>query len=105
MPPLAFALVATFIACSIVLGWVAVRLVARAGGPRGRSAYPIPVLAGFLAFYLIGHKLGISVGPEIGLYGFQVALLGDLSIGLVAALVAAVLQAGFVAMRRRATPT
>lgn len=99
----AYALVTTFVACSIVLGWVAVRLIARAGGPRGRSAYPLPVVAGFLAFYLIGHKLGISVGPEIGLYGFQVALLGDLSIGLVAALIAAALQAGYLAMRRRAT--
>ena len=99
MPPQAYALVATFLACSVVLGFVAVRLLARAGGPRRRLAYVLPVLAGFGAFYLVGHKLGISVGPEIGLYGFQVALLGDLAIGLVSALAAAGLQA--LAMRPR----
>lgn len=103
MPPQAYALVTTFAACSVVLGWLAVRLVARFGGPRSLAAYVLPVAAGFLAFYLIGHKLGISVGPEVGLWGFQVALPGDLSIGFAAALAAAALQAGYIAMRRRAT--
>lgn len=82
MPAQAYALVFTFMACSIGLGFVATRLLARAGGPTRRLAYVLPGLAGFGAFYLIGHKLGISVGPEIMLYGFQVALLGDLAIGL-----------------------
>ena len=104
MPPLAYALVTTFMACSIVLGWVAVRLVARfGGGPRGRRWYVIPVLAGFLAFYLIGHRLGIRVGPEVPLYGFQVNLLGDLSIGFTSALVAALLQAIAARSRRGST--
>ena len=93
MPAEAYALVATFMACSVALGVLAARLVARAGGPRSRWSWILPIGAGFGAFYLIGHRLGISVGPEITLYGFQVALLGDLAIGLAAAMVAATLQA------------
>jgi hypothetical protein len=99
---MAYALVTTFMACSIVLGWAAVRLVARlAGGPRGRRWYALPVLAGFGSFYLIGHRLGVHVGPEVPLYGFQVNLLGDLSIGFASALVAALLQALVDRSRRR----
>jgi len=99
MPPQAYALVTLFIACSILLGIVAVRLVQRVGGPTGRAAYVLPILAGFGAFYLIGHKLGLSVGPEIGLFGFQVALLGDLAIGFAAAIVMALIQAAVVRAR------
>lgn len=102
MPPQAYALVLTFMACSIVLGFLATRLAARIGGPRRRVAHLLPIVAGFAAFYLIGHKLGISVGPEIPLYGFQVALLGDLAIGFAAALLAALLQ---VALTRRRAGT
>lgn len=104
MPPQAYALVTLFLLCSIVVGIVAVRLVAAvARGPRGRLAYVLPILAGFGAFYLIGHKLGLSVGPEISLFGFQVALLGDVSIGFAAALVTALVQAA--AARARGTRT
>ena len=73
------------------------RVAAQAGGPRGLAAYVIPVIAAFGAFYLIGHKLGLSIGPEVTLFGFQVALLGDLAIGLAAAL-----ARGLPAGRRRA---
>ena len=99
MPPQAYALVTLFIGCSILLGIVAVRLARRIGGPGGRAAYVLPIIAAFGAFYLIGHRLGLSVGPEIGLFGFQVALLGDLTIGFAAALAVALVQA--VAMRAR----
>jgi hypothetical protein len=93
MPPQAYALVILFLACSVLAGIVAVRLVARLGGPRGRIAYVLPVLGGFGAFYLIGHRFGIVIGPEVGLFGFQVALLGDVLIGFAAALSVAVVQA------------
>ena len=83
MPPAAYALVTLFVACSVVAGIVAVRLAARVGGPTRRAAYVLPVLAGFGTFYLIGHKHGLSVGPEISLFGFQVALLGDMAHSLV----------------------
>jgi hypothetical protein len=100
MPPQAFALVALFIACSVLLGIGAQRLVARAaGGPRGWRAMILPIVAAFGAFYLIGHRLGLAVGPEVSLFGFQVALLGDLAIGFLAALVVALLQAAVVRAR------
>jgi len=93
MPPLAFALVGLFVACSIGLGWLSVRLVGRMGGPTSRVAYVLPILAAFGAFYLIGHRLGLAVGPELPLFGFQVALFGDLAIGFAAALAVAAVQA------------
>ena len=106
MPPQAYALVATFMACSVVLGWLAVRLVARlAGGPRGWRWYVVPVVAGFGAFYLIGHRLGVHVGPDVPLYGFEVNLAGDLSIGFASALVGALLQVIVLRSRRRPSAT
>jgi hypothetical protein len=108
MPPQAYALVTLFVLSSVALGWVAVRLVSRAmDGPRSRIAYVLPMAAAFLAFYLIGHRLGFSVGPEVGLFGFRVALLGDLAIGFAAALAVAVVQALVVrsrASRRQPEP-
>ena len=62
MPIGAYALVALFLACSVLAGIVAVRLVARAGGPSTRWAYPLPILGAFLALYLIGHRLGVVRG-------------------------------------------
>ena len=101
MPPQAFALVALFAACSVLLGIGAQRLVARGtGGPRGWRATILPVIAAFGAFYLIGHRLGLAVGPEVSLFGFQVALFGDLAIGFLAALVTAFVQAAVVRARR-----
>lgn len=101
MPPQAYGLVTLFTICSIGLGLVAVRLLARVGGPRGLAAYPLPVIGAFLAFYVVGHRLGLAVGPEISLLGFQVALLGDLLIGFIAALAVAALQAGIARVRAR----
>jgi hypothetical protein len=100
MPPQAYALVTLFSLCSITIGWAAVRLVARAGGPASRRAYVLPVIGAFGAFYLIGHRLGIEVGPQIPLFGFQVSLLGDVTIGSVAAVVVALAQAAIVRARR-----
>ena len=44
------------------------------------------------------------MGPEIGLFGFQVALLGDLAIGFAAALAVAVVQALVVRARAARGP-
>lgn len=101
MPPQAYALVTLFLLCSVALGVAAARIVARAGGSRARAAYLLPIAAGFAAFYLVGHRLGLSVGPEVSLFGFQVALFGDLAIGFVAALAAALVQAAAVRLVRR----
>jgi hypothetical protein len=92
MPPQAYAVFFLFLACSVLLAVLAVRLAARAGGPRAKLAYVLPFLAAFGAFYLIGHKMGLAIGPEIPLFGFQVALFGDLAIGFAAALIVAGLQ-------------
>lgn len=97
MPPNAYALVALFVGCSVLLGIGAQRVVARvAGGPRGWLTAILPIVAAFGAFYLVGHRLGLAVGPEVSLFGFQVALLGDLAIGFVAAFVVALVQAVLV---------
>jgi fructose-specific phosphotransferase system IIC component len=103
MPPQAYALVTLFALSSVLLGWLATRLVARTLGVRAsRVAYVLPILAAFGAFYLIGHRLGLSLGPEVSLFGFQVALLGDLALGFAAALVVAAMQAWVVRVRRGA---
>ncbi len=108
MPPQAYALVTLFALSSILLGWVAVRLVARVvDGSRSRWTLVLPIAAAFLAFYVIGHKLGLSVGPEVSLFGFQVALFGDLALGFAAALAIAVGQAVVLralAARRQPAP-
>jgi hypothetical protein len=101
MPPQAFALVVLFLVCSVLLGIGAQRLVARvAHGPRGWRASILPIAASFGAFYLIGHRLGLAVGPEVSLFGFQVALPGDLAIGFLAGLVVALVQAAAARARR-----
>jgi hypothetical protein len=102
MPPQAYALVTLFALSSIVLGWAAVRIVSRSiGGPRGGVGFVLPILAAFGAFYLIGHRLGLSVGPQVSLFGFQVALLGDLALGFAAALLVALAQSLVTRVRRR----
>jgi hypothetical protein len=92
MPPQAYAVFFLFLAFSVLLAVLAVRLAARVGGPRAWFAYLLPFGAAFGAFYLIGHKMGLAVGPQVELFGFQVALLGDLAIGFAAALVVAAVQ-------------
>ena len=102
MTPRAYALFFLFVACSIGLGWLATRIAARFGGPRAPKAAIVPFIAGFGAFYLVGHKLGIEVGPQMEIFGFQVSLFGDLAIGFTAAMIAALVQAAAVSARRRA---
>jgi len=99
------ALFLTFTAIDLVLGIGATRLVARlAGGPRNLPAHVIPVLAAFGAMGLLGHSLGAHIGPTVPLYGFKVALFGDIGIGLTAAIVGALAQAAVVWGLRRRTP-
>lgn len=102
MTPSAYAIFFLFLACSIVLGWAAARIAKRAGGPKSMAAAILPILAGFGAFYLIGHKLGIEIGPIVELFGFQISLLSDLAIGFTAAVIAAIVQAAVWSARQRA---
>lgn len=95
------ALFLTFAALDVVLGIVATRAVARyAGGPREWWAHLVPILTGFVALGVLGHSLGAHIGPTVPLYGFQVALFGDLAIGFTGALVGALAQAAVVRARR-----
>jgi hypothetical protein len=110
MPPEAYALVTLFAVASVILGvlaWAAVRALVPPARLRSRGAATaaviMPILAAFLALYLVGHRFGISIGPEIPLFGFQVALLGDLLIGFAAALAAASVQGLAVSLARNRT--
>ena len=88
MPSSAFALVGLFAAISVIAG----AAVTAAIGPRRPLAAVLPALGAFGALYLAGHRLGLVIGPNLPILGFEVALLGDALIALVAALAAAVVQ-------------
>lgn len=96
MPASAVALVAVFVLVSILAGAGAWWII----GPRRPLALAAPVLTAFGALYLVGHRLGLGFGPTMRLFGFEVALLWDVAVALVAALAAAALQR--LAMGRRA---
>lgn len=96
MPAEAFGLLALFTIASIVAGVGAWWLV----GPRSWWGLPLPVLAAFGALYLSGHRLGWELGPTVQLFGFQVALLFDLVLAVVVAVLAALVQRPLL---RRAT--
>jgi hypothetical protein len=96
------ALFLTFTVVDVALGVLAAQLVGRfAGGPRGLLAGVVPFLAAFGAMGLLGHALGAHIGPTVPLYGFEVALFGDLGIGFTAALLGALAQAAVVRALRR----
>jgi len=88
MPAAAFALLGFFIAVALVAGGTAWWIV----GPRRAWALALPILAAFGALYLFGHLLEWSVGPTLTLFGFDVALLFDLVLAVVAAALAAIVQ-------------
>ena len=96
MPVSAFALLLFFTAAAIAIG----AAVTWATGPRRRLAVVIPVLAAFGALYLVGHKSGLSVGPTVELFGFQVNLLFDLGAAVLGAAIAARVQC--IVITRRA---
>lgn len=96
-----FTLVGIVVVLGVVAAWLAARL---AGGPRRVPAVVVPVLVGFGALGLLGHSMGVRIGPTVPLWGFDVALLGDVVIGFGFALAAALAQAGVVRAVRRRRP-
>ena len=90
MPPAAYAIVGLFAVLSAMCGAIA----AAALGPRLAWAGVVPALAAFGALYLVGHRLALSIGPEVGLFGFRISLLFDATVALGVAFVAAGAQAG-----------
>ncbi|HET7726164.1 MAG TPA: hypothetical protein VFK54_02455 [Candidatus Limnocylindrales bacterium] len=87
MPPEAFALVGLFAVVSIVLGVGAWWIARAVGGPRRMRWAVLPAAAAFGVLYVVGHRVGLVLGPEVELFGFQVALFGDIAIGGFAAVV------------------
>lgn len=88
MPAAAFELFLFFTAAAILIGIGATWVI----GPRRPLAVIVPVLASFGSLYFIGHKSGMAIGPTVELFGFQVNLLWDLAVAVIAAAIAARLQ-------------
>lgn len=86
-----------FLGVSLAAGAAATGLI----GPRKPLAVIAPTLAAVVALYLVGHRLGLSAGPSVRLFGFQVSLLFDVAVAVGAALLAAAVQRE-LAVRRRA---
>jgi hypothetical protein len=99
------ALFATFTLIDIFLGTLATRILVRFGdGPGNMLAHVNPIVTGFGAMGILGHSLGAHIGPTVSLYGFDVALFGDIGIGFAFALIGAGVQAAVVrAVRRRSS--
>jgi hypothetical protein len=95
MPPAAFALIGFFVAVAVGTGAGATALV----GPRRPAAVLAPVAAAFAGLYLVGHQLGLSIGPSVRLFGFDVALVWDVAVAVGAALVAALAQRAILERR------
>ena len=89
MPAAAYGVLAVFTAMSIAAGVVS----SWTTGPRRRWAPVLPTLAAFGTLYVVGHGLGMSLGPQVRLFGFEVSLLFDTAVAVSAAFVAAGLQA------------
>ena len=94
MPASAYALVATFAVISLVAAIIAARLV----GPWRWWAVTFPAVAGFGALYLVGHRWLVSIGPEVSVWGWDVALPFDVVVALGVALVVASLQRGVLGL-------
>ncbi len=88
MPASAYGLVTLFTIISVGSGWLAARTV----GPRRPWAALLPALAAFGALYLVGHRSGIRIGPEVEIFGWQVSLAFDVAVAVATALAAATLQ-------------
>jgi hypothetical protein len=94
MPASAYALVATFAVISLLAGAAAARLV----GPRRWWSVPLPAAAAFGALYLVGHRWVVGIGPEVTLWGWEVALPFDIVVAIGMALLVASLQRGVLGL-------
>ena len=79
---------------NILAAILATQIVARRlGGPRHLLAHIVPILVSLGGSGLMGHQLGVHLGPRVVLYGFEISLLGDVSVAFLFALVGALAQA------------
>ncbi len=94
MPTAAYGLITVFATVSVLSGVLAARVV----GPWRWWAVALPALAAFGALYLVGHRWVMSIGPQVGLFGWEVALPFDVAVALATALGAAGAQRLFLAL-------
>jgi hypothetical protein len=85
MPANAFKLLGDYNHISIGSGLIAWRVHI----PRHRWGWLTAIVFAFGALYLFGHLLGLSAGPMLELFGFDVALPFDVLLALVDALAGA----------------
>ena len=95
MPASAFALLGVFILLAVGVGIGAAWVI----GPRARVAVILPVLAAFGGLYVVGHRTGLELGPTILLFGYQVAIVQDVLVAVVAAGVVALIQRAVLTRR------
>jgi len=95
----------TLSAINVVLAIVATQLVARRlGGPRHLLAHIVPILTSLGGSGLLGHQLGVHLGPKVVLYGFEISLYGDVIVAFLFALVGALAQAAVWRSIRKGPP-
>lgn len=101
MPASAYGLIAVFATVSALSGILAARVI----GPWRWWAVMAPALAAFGALYMVGHRWVLSIGPQVGLFGWEVALPFDIVVAGVTAFAVALVQRGvlrlFDAQQRR----
>ena len=79
---------------NVIAAILATQIVARRlGGPRHLLANIVPILTSLAASGLLGHQLGVHLGPTVTLYGFEISLFGDVLVAFLFALVGAFAQA------------
>jgi hypothetical protein len=88
MPIAALALLSVFTLIALASGIGAWRAI----DPRRRWGAIIPAGAAFGALYVVGHRLGWTFGPEVNLFGFDVALPWEILLAIVTATAVAWLQ-------------
>ena len=88
VPSSAYALVLLFTAVAVLCGIGAAWLV----GPRTWKAAVTPSVVAFLSLSWVGHRSGLQLGPTVELFGFRVAIVQDLAVAAIAALIAAAAQ-------------
>lgn len=100
------ALFLTLSAMNVAVAVIATQIVARwAGGPRHVLAHVVPILVSLGASGLLGHQLGVHLGPKVTLYGYEISLFGDLAVAFVCAMVGALAQAAVWRAVRKPTRT
>ncbi len=88
MPAAAYTIIGLFAIVSVLAGFTAGWSL----GPRHWWSGLLPALGAFGALYVAGHRLSFGFGPTVEVAGFDVWILSDILVAIVAAFVVAALQ-------------